>query len=54
MSPIQSGELENIVNAQIAAIAVFSRHLKWIKSSSNTVKKAGQFQPSIKAQASLG
>jgi hypothetical protein len=34
MSPIQRGELENIVNAQIAAIVVLSRHLKWIKSSS--------------------
>jgi hypothetical protein len=33
MSPIQRGELENIVNAQIAAIVVLSRHLKWIKSS---------------------
>jgi hypothetical protein len=33
MSPIQRGELENIVNAQIAAIVVLSRHLKWIKLS---------------------
>jgi hypothetical protein len=33
MSPIQRGELENIANAQIAAIVVLSRHLKWIKSS---------------------
>jgi hypothetical protein len=33
MSPIQRGELENIVNAHIAAIVVLSRHLKWIKSS---------------------
>ena len=36
MSPIQRGELENIVNAQIAAIVVLSRHLKWIKSSIET------------------
>jgi hypothetical protein len=33
MSPIQRGKLANIVNAQIAAIIVLSRHLKWIKSS---------------------
>jgi hypothetical protein len=33
LSPIQKGELENIVNAQIAGIVVLSRHLKWIKSS---------------------
>ena len=37
MSPIQRGELENIVNAQIAAIVVLSRHLKWIKSSLESV-----------------
>ena len=33
MSPIQRGELENIVNDQIAAIVVLSPYLKWIKSS---------------------
>jgi hypothetical protein len=32
MSPIQRGELENIVNAQIAGMVVLSCHLKWIKS----------------------
>jgi hypothetical protein len=37
MSPIQRGELENIVNAQIAAIVVLSRHLKWIKSSKGSI-----------------
>jgi hypothetical protein len=37
MSPTQRGELENIVNAQIAGIVVLSRHLKWIKSS-ETIK----------------
>jgi hypothetical protein len=37
ISPIQRGELENIVNAQIAAIVVLSRHLKWIKSSLRSV-----------------
>jgi hypothetical protein len=39
MSPIQRGELENIVNAQIAAIVVLSRHLKWIKSSLGRTSK---------------
>jgi hypothetical protein len=33
MSPIQRGELESILNAQIAAIVVLSRHLKWMKLS---------------------
>jgi hypothetical protein len=33
MSPIQRGELENIVNAQTAVMVVLSRHLKLIKSS---------------------
>ena len=33
MSPIQRGELENIVNTQISAIVVLSRQLKWIKLS---------------------
>jgi hypothetical protein len=28
MSPIQRGELENIMDAQIAGIVVLSRHLK--------------------------
>ena len=31
MSPIQRGELENIVNAQIVAIVALSRHPKWTK-----------------------
>jgi hypothetical protein len=31
MSPIQRGEFENIVNAQIAGIIVLSRHLKMDK-----------------------
>jgi hypothetical protein len=33
MSPIERGELENSVNAQIVGIVVLSRLLKWIKSS---------------------
>jgi hypothetical protein len=38
MSPIERGELENSVNAQIVGIVVLSRLLKWIKSSSGRVE----------------
>jgi hypothetical protein len=43
MSPIERGELENSVNAQIVGIVVLSRLLKWIKSSLNPIAYGSWF-----------